>query len=428
MAARTYYPRCRVILDVLLEDFGDGTTGESHTYEVVPRSASWTRNDLRTADEFTLELDYRDFPLDPRTVRAVSVAIYAGDVVDPSAQLDKDNEDTQVFVGLVDEPETALSGDQEVVRLSGRDQTALFLGEPWRWGAIDITRPLSTILSEIIAAVPVAEGFTVEVDASASDAVLSEWLGKDLWTYTGGDDVWTVMVALCAVAGLVPVVDRDVLRVLSPATMTAQTVGFLYGSNVSSLGFRRRLSEERTKRVQLTAWDPSTRTSTQVLYPTDPTVSRRRIAANGKVITDTESVIAWTVIGAYTDDQLTALAESYYEESARPEVQGTLETKDLTDLDSSYPLGLVANGDLLTVQLGTTCADIAGLSRFEAVDLLTGGPLPLDQAAAEALVDAWTSAQSLTATFRARKALHTWSRDSGYKLSVDFETYIGAAT
>lgn len=430
MAARTYYPRCRVVLDVLLEDFGDGSSGESHTYEVTPRTVEWTRNDLRTADEVRLELDYRDFPLDPRVVRSVAIAVYCGDIGAPDAALDLDDESMQVFFGQADEPQTTLGAAGETVTLEGRDHTAIFLAQEWRWGAVDIERDLGDIISEILAAIPAASGLSVELRANTGAGLtttLSELTGKTKWTPQSGDDAWTVIVELCGLAGLVPVIDLDTLRILAPGDLTsAGEAAFLYGSNVGRLELRRRLVEERSKRIQLRAWDPQARKSREVLYPAEPLVTRRRIAADGSVVSDPEAVIPWTVVGSYTDAELEELAAAYFEELARPELQGILETRDMTDLEEGMALPILAQGDTITVELGTVRADLAGLSQSEAVELLSSGPEAMEEGAAEALVAVWTQAQDLATTFIVRQARHRWSRDEGYQLTVDFETYVGA--
>lgn len=428
MAARTYYPRCRVVLDVLLEDYDDGTTGESFTYEATPRRADWTRNDLRTADEFKIELDYRDFPLDPRTVRAIGVAIYCGDIGDPDAVLDLNDETVQVFFGSVDEPQAALSEGGETVTLDGRDHTAIFLGQEWSGGAIDIDRPLIDVIEEVRDAAPGGDDLEVDMDLAAYSVNLATLTGKTKWSPQGKDDTWTVLVELCGLAGLIPVVELDTLRVVAPGDLTAQQAAFLYGENVERLEFRRRLTERHSQRVQLTCWDPQARESRQVLYPAEPLVTRRRLTPKGKVVTDPESVIAWTVQGSYTEDQLKELAQAYFEEMALPDVQGVLETKDLTDLDQATALPRLANGDTVTVQLGAIRADISDLSEGEAVTLLSSGAEAMPEAAAQALVSAWGQAQDLGATFYVRAVRHSWSRESGYSAEIEFESQSGAPT
>ena len=57
MSINAFIPRAGVVLDVLLEDYGDGTTGTLHTIECVPRSVEIERNDHRSADTFSLDLD-----------------------------------------------------------------------------------------------------------------------------------------------------------------------------------------------------------------------------------------------------------------------------------------------------------------------------------------------------------------------------------
>jgi hypothetical protein len=45
---------------------------------IIPRTASLKRNGIRTADTLTLEVLYRDFPFDPRAIRACAVEFYMG--------------------------------------------------------------------------------------------------------------------------------------------------------------------------------------------------------------------------------------------------------------------------------------------------------------------------------------------------------------
>ena len=78
----TFYPRCRVIFRVLFETFDGGTGDEVQAYDAIPVRCEVERNTFREADVVTMDLDYKDFPFDPRTVRSILVAVHMGQRLD----------------------------------------------------------------------------------------------------------------------------------------------------------------------------------------------------------------------------------------------------------------------------------------------------------------------------------------------------------
>ena len=237
MPSRRYHPRCRVVLRVLLEDFAGGQSEDLHTFDVVPRSSDVTRNTHRQADRFALELDYRDFPIDPRTLRSVLVAVYLGDVGATEYELALQDRSRLAFLGYADEPETTLGGNGETVRLEGRDYTSLFLDHKWTSTSIDIARGLQQVVEEIAAAVPGAEDMRIVFDPGTAATDLSTVLWRTIFATSPGDDAWTVLVDLCGRAGLIPVVDLDRLRIVSPGTFGSAEAVFVYGHNVERLTY-----------------------------------------------------------------------------------------------------------------------------------------------------------------------------------------------
>ena len=134
------YPRCRVRLQLLLEDWtGTGAGSQTFDLAVDPIEVTIERNDHRTADKATVTLDLRDFPFDPRTYRACRVTVYLADVADPAGELS--DLDAQ-FIGFVDLPRTSRTAQGSQVDLECRDYTGVFLDTRWTAGAVDITRPL----------------------------------------------------------------------------------------------------------------------------------------------------------------------------------------------------------------------------------------------------------------------------------------------
>ncbi len=420
-----FYPRARVVLSVLLEDF-QFSSENLQSFEVIPRSIEWTRNGHREADAFKLEVDYRDFPFDPRTLRSVRIEIFAGDVGDPKVRLPIDAQRFRRFSGYADEPEAHLEEGGETVRMQGRDYTGIFLDFRWPGTTIDITRPLSRIVDEIVATVPGADGILRPAFDGANE-ILSKRIGKTLWTPQNNDDAWTILVGLCAIVGLLPVIELDRLLILTPGQFGANRTSFVYGRNVSKLAYKRKLHEARTAQVKVVSWDPCDRVSREAIFPKEPIILRQRVSTKGKVTKEAAPIIPFFVEGPYKIPELEKIAQSIYERSARNQIEGSLTTRDMDDgaVGVGADVLALANGDRLDIRLGKQDpSDIMGLSEAEAVAFLTRGRNGLLPAVARALVRSWKQAESLATTFYVKTARHRWDRDQGYALDANFINFV----
>jgi hypothetical protein len=67
---------------------GDGLT---YDFVIVPKSASWMQNGIRTADTLKLVLRWIDAPFDPQVLRAVAVEFYLGCIDEDTAALENEN-------------------------------------------------------------------------------------------------------------------------------------------------------------------------------------------------------------------------------------------------------------------------------------------------------------------------------------------------
>jgi prophage tail gpP-like protein len=418
--ARAYYPRALVALRVLLD-------GDSNVYDyvVVPREVEVERNHHREADTFELELDYLDFPLDPRAVRSIHVAVLMGDVGEPNQELPVDDERYRVFLGYVDEPETRFAEDGETVRLKGRDYTGLFLDYRWPGNAIDVTQPLSRVLRTIAAQVPGAEGIFMEFSTGAADTILADAIGRTKYTPNANDDAWTIIVELCGLNGLVPVIELDTLVVRMPNEVRQRSVRFLYGRDVSRLSFSRKFNEARTMQVQVIGWNEQEAISETGFYPAEPITRQKVSTKTGKVSTEAAPRISWFVQGAFSKADLEAIAQTIYEDLAREQIEGTLETREMVDTDGTE-LWQLANGDQVQLRLGKEdLSSIQGMSDAEAIAWLTSGPRAFAVDVARALVAGFRRAETLSTRFYVKKASHRWSRQDGYRLELGFINYVG---
>lgn len=421
-----FYPRATALIRVLLEDFDDGSNSNTHVFQVEPRSCSWERNSVREADTFSLELDFRELPLDPRVVRAIWVALYVADLGAPDTEIDLGDASQRVMVGYVDEPEVSLEESGETVSLTGRDYTSLFLDKSWSAGSIDITGSLRKVVSAILAQVPGAESIPVDLGSNGG-VQLSTLTGRSLWAPEPDSDAWMVLSDLCGLVGLIPVVELDTLRIVDPAELGDRRAGFLYGRDLTRLVFRRAFNEARTAQVEVRAWDPAARVSRSARYPKSPIVLRKKITPSGEVKTDNAPLAVYSVTGGYSKAELEQLAERIYQDGAREQIEGSLETAELVDVEQGTALPQLANGDRVDVLLGTDLAgSIAEMSPSEAVAFLTSGPRPMAEAVARAFVDGFQRAERLASTFYVKRARHRWEVEQGYSLEVDFVNLVGA--
>jgi hypothetical protein len=428
MAGRIYYPRCRVVLDVVLEDFAGGADDSIHIIEAYPLEVEIQRNDHRQADTAAIELDYRNMPIDPRTLRAVRVIVLMGTVDEPTEQLSADNEAHRAFLGFVDEPRIKLSDDGDRVMLEARDATALFLDYDWPAAtAIDINRYLEAVVWDVLDMVPGASGLQEHIrwsDNGIRTYNLADLIGRTRWTPQPGDDAWTVLVELCGLAGLIPTINLDTLEILSAVDVRTRSARFVYGENIASLEYGRRMYEARTAQIVIRAWDEQNRTLTEATYPATQAAQRTKIGINGKATRQSSPAVPYYVTGSYSQSDLEALAESLYEQAAKRQIEGEIETKDLRDLQSTTDLWLMSNGDEVQVSLGRGEAEaLEGLAHSEAVAWLVqrGG---WSESVAETYVAAFDNAESLATTFYVRRASHRWSHTDGYSCRLEFVNYV----
>jgi len=421
-----YYPRCLVVLDVLLEDYADGAPTDTKQIIAVPRKVTIHRNNHREADTAMVELDHRDLPLDPRAIRQARVGVYLADVGDPEVSLTHRDTDKLAFVGLVDEVEAERSDDGSRVRIEARDYTCLFLDHTWSGGSIAIDVPLMEVVDDILRATPGADGVYQEYAQGTAELVLSDVVGKTKWAPRDGDDAWTVLVELCGLVGLVPAFKLDTLFIQTASQVSDTTAGFRWGRDLSRLRMRRKYNEWRTKQVKVICWDEQARESREATYPAEPVVLRQKMGADGKVTTENAPLVSHYVTGSYSTDRLEALARAIYDEGARQQVEGELETREMRDHFDQVDVPRLANGDTVNLRLDNTLRrTIQAMSHGEAVAWLTSGPRGLDSMVAEALVTAVERADQVAVTFYVSKATHRWSADDGYTAELRFINFVG---
>lgn len=161
----------------------------------VPITGSFTIPHPREAGTFTLQFDFREFPIDPRLLRAVGVEIHLGTVsdsdyargmdgqrdqngrpysilrtrtdgVDPTTGKQAVDTDTLVFYGTVDKWEVEHSEKSSVINLEGRDVRAIFIDTKLafdRLGTLNTRQPINNVVIDVIKTITMENDFTIDV-------------------------------------------------------------------------------------------------------------------------------------------------------------------------------------------------------------------------------------------------------------------------
>jgi hypothetical protein len=433
-----YYPRCVVVLSCLFDDQVGGP-GTPATFPAIPLSVEVNRNSARKADTCRLELDYRDFPLDPRIVQDIIVEVHMEDVRDGTAPLVPLRTNLR-FIGRVDVPSTELGSNSQTVSMEARDYTGIWLDFRWPQtesveGVDFPTLPtppgitLQAVVELMKARVTPVLGPVVFTDpkAAASDVYLRT--GRTTFISEDDDTAWDVLSALCDLWGLVPVFELDVLTIRTPTEPSTRSALLIYGQNVESLKFSRNLKQNKRKQVLIKCWNPVLGVAIDAEWPlpTHPDYNLVSRLSEAKVPVQTVQRVQYHIEGNYTDIDLSQIAQRVYTELSQNQVEGELETREMRDLIFGDSLLGLANGDLLICKLGTEdLASIASMSAAQAIAFLADFAKPgrMNPAAALALVDAWTAAQALSIKFYITETTHRWDRDEGYQLTVRFRDFV----
>ena len=155
-----------------------GPKDVSFVYGRIPRSGSVELPGYRQAGTFDFKFDFRDLPIDPRTVSAASLKIHVGTVSDDDAAVAsrgrtkgawrtviEPTDDNLLMVGTVDEWKISHSGSESIVSMRGRDPRGILLdtmlggnpNDPASKGlgsqvvdALDMSQPLDIIVRQLL--------------------------------------------------------------------------------------------------------------------------------------------------------------------------------------------------------------------------------------------------------------------------------------
>lgn len=172
----------------------------------VPRTGRIELNGYRQAHKWNFEFDYRDFPIDPRVVRAIGIEIYLGTVTPDAFQGGVRGEQQSaergaplrsliqtstaagipqnlVFIGVADSIHSSFTNGHAIVTMEGRDQRGIFLDPPYvgpaMFGELDFAQPINLLVEQILSYHPLAPDIIVTVNND-------DWITTETSKGTGG--------------------------------------------------------------------------------------------------------------------------------------------------------------------------------------------------------------------------------------------------
>lgn len=461
-----YYPQAAMSLRILFENFGklDPLSNQEYSLNVTPRSVTVSINDYTKADTFSCEIDYKNFPFDPRTIRACGVTVFIEDmraqtdqfgrpkIIQPVAP-DYFGKTNAIFIGFADENNIEFDEAKRTVRLSGRDFTALYIDTPY-----DIVEPLSlaTPLENVFAFLSARLKATrdMKVLNKAGDTLPS--LGQFAPDFNAlsaqrnksrNESYWDVIQDLARRAGLIVYVELDKLIINKPNALydRKELKQFVWGKNLNRLAFSRKLGRVKNFNIEVRSMNIEKKEVLKVKIPEEASlpwvtktgIPRKRVQVdnllpNGTVDKKDANFIVFRLPDIASKTHLTSVAENIFEELGRQQIEGSLETRDMCVREGNVSAGIRTPGvefDVTKIR-NATPIDI----RIQQDDIEAIAREKDRGAKVKYLIDrcydpsvAYAFADSLgkfDTPFYTKAVEFTLSQDQGFKMRLEFINFI----
>lgn len=455
-----YYPQACVKLRLLPEDFkltSDASLQTPYEIIVIPRELTYNANDHKTCDSFSMEIDYKSFPFDPRTMRAIGVVIHIEDLgrlqnSDGSYKKIQPSDANAIFQGFADEETVSFDDDRRTVKFEGRDFSALLIDQKYQENVpISMHQPLDVVIAKFLAGFKATQQIkVVNLTGQSTLPTLAQYypgFGSGLTGYKNPgphETYWEIIQDMVNRAGLISYMHLDKLVITTPRNLYSQAddLKFVYGSNLASLSFKRKLGRLKGFNIQVRSRVGKTVLTAKIPEEATPAwctsfgISRERVTIpvlkpDGTVdktaTAQTAPYITFPIPNVGNKDQLIRIGESVFEDYSRQQLEGTFETTEM--LGHYGPDKNFQSVDLTQLQVGQPVAidiatdDLVAISRIanaqERENYLIRKNFPRNIAHAFA-----TSMGKFSPRFFTKALRISMSQDNGFKLSVDFVNII----
>lgn len=446
-----YYPQAVLTLNVRWENFGFESSpalNKTHEMFVFAKRLNVNINDYTQADSFTCELEYNNFPFDPRCIRALGVTVHLEDMrslynTDGSLNTITPKKENIVFVGFADEETIKLDDSSRTISFEGRDYTALLIDSPYDGRTIDLGTKLDDIVAELLGRLDATKQIKVinrtgeELPIIAKFSPGYDVLGKDR-SAKRNETFWDVIQDLVARAGLIAYIELDSLIISKPRVLyqDSRDTEFIYGRNLKSLSFKRKLGRRKGINVAVRALNLESKELLEARIPEEASeawsietkISRTvqtvdKIKPDGTVDKVPAPYLAFRVADVADKAQLIKIGEGIFEEVGRQQIEGSIETLEMcvkTD-GIEYDLLKLRNGAPVRIEIDAQ--DIEGITRLNTfgarLRFLKARCYPDE--VANALAE---SLGLLDTRFYTKGLSFSMDGESGFKMQLDFLNFI----
>lgn len=276
MTRYRFDPRCKAMLEVVFDGRGAPNSKPFHI-EIEPLSANIAVNGFYEADTWSLDFDQRKLPFDGDQIAYCAVRIYMWDSKKELEQSEWAIDDNLMISGIMDDIDSNIVGEDNVVRLSGRDYTGVLDPE---WDPRDHVKA-GGLLNDVVQSI---------ADEAAPEGTRARfqviWAGeqpppkcgelgrstkkKGLWVKPG-KTYWEVIWDLCIQHAYVPHIEGSKIIISEPVTQTKQSLmdapRLIYGQSLTELSIKRKFAREKVPQIVLIAWEPKSGKKIEVVYP-----------------------------------------------------------------------------------------------------------------------------------------------------------------
>lgn len=382
--------------------------GLTHVIDgIIPITAGWSQNGIRTADTLNIELEFADMPIDPRVVRSCAVQYYLGTVSaddfqrgvagekrttavpassivpynvipDEYSDVNGRQRTNLRFEGWVDSWDAEWpEGDSPKIVLECTDNTRILIEQdhPSRL-AIGVDDPIDVAVATYLSNFPQFRGISVEFrPAGQTVPSMKDALTKQAYapgvgpsTAKGGDSklsVWDYLTDVCKSIGFNVMFTGTRVVIMRPRALYNNRfpardddpfqnreipgVGnvshrlMIYGQNILDMRWHREFTKYAPLNVEVRSYNPRRK---KTLIARFPQVDKRSKRINPGQSSDQKFEVI-SIPGIQDEAVLRAIAQQLYEVLGRNEIMVTVMTKNL----GSYGGGNL-DPDLLDARVG----------------------------------------------------------------------------
>lgn len=457
-----YYPQAALTLRIRWEDFGQKTDQrlqQIYALPILAKSVVVHRNEYTMADTFEAEIDYKQFPFDPRCIRACGVTISMANVKqvfagDNSLTALKPSAENTIFLGFADEEGVSFNEAARTVRFEGRDLTSLLIDRDYLKGTVPLDKPVDQVIDGMLKELKETAELKLDNRVPGELPVLANfYTDKDELSgkknVKKGEKYWDVIQDIVGRAGLIAYIEIDRLVLSKPRVLydAKQAKRFIYGRNIVDLQFKRKIGRRRDFNVIVRSMNLATKSVLEAKIPLEATaewsegtgignseVKSPQMDAQGKPLPEDQlkaaPYISLVVPDCNSKEQLVEIGQAIYEEIGRQQIEGSFKTREMeaTSADGNqFNLLKLSNGT--PIEIGIDQGDLKGLSDIKDADpsqlvarrrafLLRRG---YDETVADLFAQSMGRFQTIFYTKSVRFSLDV---SNGFQMEVEFLNFI----